>query len=145
MILAVDPGHTTGLAIYVKRQHDTFEVHGRVNAYMYLERMISTMDPGTDTVVCESYRITVQTARLSQQFDALYLIGVIEFLCLTHNIPLVMQAPSSKSFASDNKLEHLGWYHPSAGGHRNDASRHLLYYLVTEERDALILQKLESL
>ena len=62
---------------------------------------------------------------------SLELIGVTRWLCMYYGKELVFQSPAeAKGFASNKRLKAVDLYFPSAGGHQNDAVRHLLTYLV---------------
>lgn len=136
MIVAIDPGQTTGVAVFTDRTFASFEIEGRCNMYAWLRDMFDDTLVQGDRVICESFRISPGTAKLSPQYDALYLYGAAEMLTYTNNLLFVPQTPSeAKSFSTDAKLKYLGWYRPSLGGHQNDAARHLLRWLIVTVHD----------
>lgn len=85
------------------------------------------------TFVVERYIITPATAKMSQQHDALEIIGALKFLTRKYGHgPLVMQTPAeAKAFSTDKKLRTVGWYNPGLP-HARDASRHALLYLAKQ-------------
>jgi len=146
MILAIDPGLVTGVALWYLDESgaEVFwsgEVATRFETYDYLAEALPAFRP---EVVCESYTITQRTAQLSQQYDALYLIGAAEALCHLHGLTFSMKGPAIKKFSTDAKLKAMGWWNPTKGGHRNDAARHLLYRLSVTGKDPSIIQRLAT-
>jgi hypothetical protein len=96
----------------------------------------------TDVVVVEGFTVNASTHRKDPTAfrDTNDLIGALRVISRIHGITYVVQSPSqAKSFGSNDKLKRLGWYVGTKGGHRNDAARHLITYLATNERDPHIL------
>ena len=126
-VVGVDPGGTTGLAIWSPHLGLSLrEVQGADQAVDWLADMAA--GAGRHFVV-EKYIITPQTAKLSQQHDALEIIGALKFLVRKHGHTMTFQSPSeAKAFSKDDKLKRVGWYQPGLG-HARDASRHVLLYL----------------
>jgi hypothetical protein len=145
--LGIDPGKTTGWALFT--DHTTVpgfasgQVEGRFNFYdWYLTR---TQKHNPDAVVMEDYIITPGTAKKSQQRDPLLIIGRIEGDCYFNEVPFRLQSPAQgKSFGTDEKLHHFGWWESTEGGHANDAARHLLRYLAVDRRHPHILEELKE-
>lgn len=133
LIIAVDPGLVTGMAVFhvPTGALQATECEGRHHFYEVLNQAIGSGYP--PEVVCESYVITARSAQVSAQYDALYIIGHLDAVCHRLGIPLTLQSPGqAKSFSSDSKLKRLGWWNPTPGGHANDALRHLLRYIVRQ-------------
>ena len=133
MILAVDPGGTTGWAV--------METDGRVYAGQDdFERFTHVVVhlPVPDVIVVERYVITPRTAKLSQQTTALEVIGFLRYWAWSHGAKFVMQTPAdAKRFSTsggkpNGRLDKAGWtMRPLADNdHANDALRHLLLYCV---------------
>lgn len=132
--LAVDPGGMTGLAWY-----DDAPFFRSTETASYDETVRSVTDvlhnDKPDVLICEGFTIRAGTHKLDpvsfrQTTD---LIGACRLLCWQFDIPFHRQTPAeAKSFASDAKLRTLGWYNATAGGHANDATRHLLTYLAKQ-------------
>lgn len=135
-IIAVDPGGTTGLAFWSHPDCQTpfkDEPRERQHKDQMLEDIggWSQRLGGSLTVVCEKYTITSRTAKLSQQTDALKIIGVLEYFQHLYGIRVVMQTPAdAKRFSTDARLKAADLWHPTKGGHANDACRHLFMYMV---------------
>lgn len=128
MVLAIDPGYTTGIAWFDGETMDGQELVLE-GAAVFLYHLITRGKPAV--VVCETFRITAATAKNTQAPWSLELIGAVRLACELAGVPLKMQAPGeAKGFATDDKLQALGWYNSTKGGHRNDATRHLLVWLV---------------
>lgn len=148
--IAVDPGKVTGIAIWF-HEHDPHvkpyleEIEGRIKALDWLSLALITYTNDEVEVVCEYFRITQTTGRLSQQYDALYIIGALEFLCHVHKVPFHTQETNVKVFASDRKLKELEWYKASKGGHQNDAARHLLWRLIVVHKDTGLTERLAAI
>lgn len=132
IIFAVDPGKTTGLALW-STERELIQA-GEMEIYPFqcwAEENIRLYAGWDLQVVCEDFLITQQTARNSQSAHWAFAgIEVLKFWCKKWDVPLTMHSPSKKSFASDDKLRNLGWYESTPGGHQNDACRHLLTRLV---------------
>lgn len=146
--LAIDPGLMTGIAIWepglnVPRVE---EIHTRQAFYPWMTNWLCAhygQEPVE--VVIEEYQITQRTGELSKQYDALYIVGAVESMCQHASVRLYTQSRSMKSFGTDFKLKHLGWYDPSRGGHQNDAMRHLLRHLIIHQRDEALLKRLSEM
>lgn len=135
-ILAVDPGGTTGLA-YWARDGETYRFEGEPGERQHKDQMLEDIQGWAHrfghglTIVCETYTITARTAKLSQQLDPLKIIGTLEYFVHMLSCRLVMQTPAdAKRFSTDARLKAAGMWHPTKGGHANDANRHLFMYLV---------------
>ena len=150
--LAVDPGGITGVAWaagddpLVQGAVISGEVPGgRFGFYDWFEAFVERGYP-LRAVVCEDFIVTAKTARLTQQPDAMRIIGYLEAWTRRHGVPFVLQTPSTaKTFATNTKLRHFGWYQPTSGGHNNDAVRHLLTYLAVRDRHPGVLEHLKGL
>ncbi len=135
-IIAVDPGGTTGLAFWTEPgEYPHFEQVRRerqIRLEMLEDIRTWAAELGSDlTIVCETYTITQRTSKLSQQTDALKIIGVLEYFAHVYGPRIVMQSPAdAKRFATDARLKAAGMWTPTKGGHANDANRHLFVYLV---------------
>lgn len=137
MILAIDPGLTTGWATFDGLSEETNDfrsgmVKGRYEFYEWFYKQLSRFYSGMNhlTVVMERFTITAATAKKSPQMDPLYIIGHVEAICHRDDIPFEFQLPSqAMSFATNDKLRAVNWYKPGPG-HDNDAARHLLLWLV---------------
>lgn len=133
-LLAVDPGGTTGLASvgwYDNGDPCDFTSNEKPKPYeawlQGLEGVILQVPP--DAIVCERFTITSQTLTKAREYDALYIIGTLKYLCAREGITFALQSPSdAKRFCSDDRLKKIGWWKSTAGGHANDAARHAFLY-----------------
>lgn len=74
-------------------------------------------------IAIERYIITAQTAKLSQQPDALEVTGLVKGLAEIHGCADVRQyMKANLKFASDSMLRSVGWSTPGMR-HANDAAR----------------------
>jgi hypothetical protein len=141
MILAVDPGLTTGWATIDAPNHPEFQsgmIQGRYAFYDWLYGQFSSWTHASLqeqsiqplTLVVEKFTITEATAKKSPQPDPLYIIGHLDAIAHRDALEMVFQLPSqAMSFATNDKLKAVGWYKPGKG-HDNDAARHLMLYAV---------------
>ena len=123
--LAVDPGGTTGLAAW-----DDGEWDATHRPWLDAQDHIEALVPYLDLLVCESFHISMQTAKKDPKgsLQAIELIGVCRFLARRAGIEFVTQSPSeAKTFSTDEKLKHYVWWNSS--DHARDASRHLMLAL----------------
>ena len=132
-VLAVDPGKKTGLSLWVVNHSGAPPLVAELpwpEFPAYVDE-VTTRYGGDLDVVCESFTITVQTAKNTQAPWSLEGIGVCRYLTARSGCGFTVQAPSSaKNFSSDERLRRLGWWSPGHG-HGNDASRHLLLYVAS--------------
>ena len=131
-VVAVDPGGTTGLALWSPALGLSMrELSPADQAVDWLADVLGSGNPKRSVVV-ERYIITPATAKMSQQHDALEIIGAVKFLVRKYGHTLTMQTPAeAKKFSTDTKLKNVGWYQPGLP-HARDASRHALLYLAKQ-------------
>lgn len=139
-VIAVDPGGTTGIAVW--RGTDDIESVDLPtwDAVGFVHRQL---EESPDLVVCESFRINAHTAKKSQDgLASIESIGALRYLCALKEVSFELQPPSdAKSFAKDDKLKRIGWYIPGTD-HCRDAQRHLL--LALSRHRAVDLKRLMS-
>jgi len=130
-IIAIDPGGTTGFATWQDgfKAYGTFK-HWRDCAAKLEENIQLAQEEQYELVIVyETFSITQRTIKVARSYDALYLIGTIQYL--SYNAPYITavgQTPSEgKGFGTDKKLDRLGWDVKNA--HAKDAARHLLVWL----------------
>lgn len=159
--LGIDPGYITGVALLrpsgefgAIEVDSTFAVADFITDLWEQERWSKRKQ----LVICyEKFAIQPRTLKTARQYDALYFNGwLIHFfrrLRPEDGIVLVQQTPAqAKSFSTNNKLEAVGWYTASPGGHANDAAKHILLAAVRDyaigkykEQHAPLMRKLEAL
>lgn len=145
MILAVDPGKTTGWALWTSDGiMDCGQVAGRYSFYDKVSYWRNFGEP-IETFVVEKFTITEATARMSKQYDALFINGWLDAEAYLYETEFVEQTPSqAKGVMSDKALKACGWWRPGKGWeHAMDASRHLGLYLINH-RMAGIAEKILS-
>lgn len=142
VIVAVDPGGLTGVALYSTehpRSFNSYEVQG----FDGLSRwFFGNITP--DVLVVERFLIRANTHKLDAGAfeETTDQIGLCRYVATTAGAEFVRQTPAeAKGFADNDKLHRLGWYNGTRGGHANDAARHLLTYLA-KKGDAEVLGRL---
>jgi len=139
-IVAVDPGKTTGLALFEWELSEepilseTYEVDFQEYANTLRKFFDSYGDKEGFHVVCERFTINAQTAKKSQSPFSLEKIGVLKQIMLDYGHTtdsLNMQSPADAKAMFDNtKLKKLEYWHRGGEGHALDAIRHGLLYMV---------------
>jgi hypothetical protein len=127
-VLGVDPGKTTGVALYdlLTDRMDGAEL-AEDEVGLWLETIISQVEPA---IAIEAFVITAYTAKNSQAPWSLEVIGLTRYLAIKYGCAFEVQAQSAaKNFASDARLQALGW-HRRGKGHMADAQRQVLLFLV---------------
>lgn len=134
-VIALDPGKTTGWAEWDGETFLSQELPCWSAVGLLDERLIRG---GVEAVVCESYHVTRETLKKTRQYWSLESIGAVRYLCMRRRVPFYLQTPGdAKSFVTNDKLRALDWRWPSAGGHQDDAARHLALWLVRRGRLAV--------
>lgn len=146
LVLAIDPGTTTGLAVLEchlpdvsaptaiwSEQLDWDKATEAVAWWLERLRHSHDIDNYAVAAVCEKFQINPQTARKGQQGaeDALGMIGVVRRECRLTHIEFVppQQASAAKNMVKDDTLKSLNLYSPGLS-HCNDAYRHALLHAV---------------
>lgn len=159
LIMAFDPGGTTGYVYHYLRHLNTSKYTGTNYDYVgawgggqigpdkhhkELWTLLCREDPSV--IVCESFDYRVLRDKddtydrggislVSREY-----IGIIELYCQLTGKPLYMQKSAIKAieWLKDPSLKKLG-VHTAGNQHQNDAARHLIHYLVVtlKRKDAL--------
>lgn len=148
IIMGVDPGGTTGVAIIdVPWDDKRFEpdpqrshvfstqldnVWGGVDESIgrRMNSLIEEYKP--DLIAVEKFIITQQTVRFTRQPDALWIIGGVRFLADIAGIPTHLQPSSlAKTTWDTARLNETGWAKVVTRKHARDALRHALTACVT--------------
>lgn len=131
-LISLDPGQTTGIAIFkdgILDYQDQLITKNLKQGFNVLKSILV----GEDTmVVYEDYRVYGFKAE-SHSWSALHtpqLIGLIRTLCYLNNLRTFTQMASlAKGFCTDPKLKMWGLYAPGMK-HARDAVRHGCFYLM---------------
>lgn len=135
-ILAIDPGITTGYALYNGPQYDFVSWQGKDDEYDVFN-YLRNFDP--DVIVCESFLF--RQAKTKVELFPVQLIGVVNLYGRISNSKIVLQTPAqAKGFVQDRHLKKLNYWNNKFTNHPNDAARHLVYYLVSVLKDSNILE-----
>jgi hypothetical protein len=135
--ICVDPGKMTGLALIQKENKEepvlleATEL-AQFPACDWVEEKM--LEHPHSKVICEDFIISERTARMSTKDTrfSLEIIGFIRILCKRSKIPLVLQTPANmKSFFGDWSLHDFGMWSKGGEGHKRDATRHGVYYMLT--------------
>lgn len=129
-IIAVDPGGTTGYCSWSDEDEGEpeFSAGQEASRNGFID-MVQRRAMWTDVIVCEDFRITMQTAKKSAQPDALKIIGALDYLAWKYGAKFVLQTPAdAKRFGTDVRLRKAGFWTPGRR-HANDAARHLFLHL----------------
>lgn len=129
-IISVDPGKTTGVAMY---QVENFESRFAVYQFTNIPDVIELLKKELpDVVLVESFKLHKNKAtQLSGQENySAEVIGAIKVFCAGELIPIRQQAPAVKDTVMQSLLERIGFWLPTKGmPHARDAARHLAAYL----------------
>lgn len=137
MIIALDPGGTTGVVIKTNGHNYHYRHFGpdehHYELYDWLRKFSAV------TVICERFDFR-QNARDNVDLISREYIGVAKLSAQHMHQRLVMQTASeAKVLITDEKLKRAGLFkEPHSvwpNMHLNDAMRHILYYQITQERD----------
>lgn len=137
-LLALDPGGTTGWATVEPDRNTVIDIWewgqlGPDEHHEALWILLCTYQP--DVLIYERFKYQRRQldAGVSVVLDSVEYIGVVKiWMAAGRLIPveLVPQEMASKEWWTDDKLKRVNLYKANAR-HANDATRHLLYYLMT--------------
>lgn len=131
-VLAVDPGKTTGFALWSALKPSEAVISQAENDVFlpYADRLMTAHGPEL-LIVCEAYIISPETLKKSRQTDPLEVIGVLRYLAFRHGSTFapLQKAADAKTVVPNDRLRTLGWYERGAD-HGRDAARHLALWLL---------------
>lgn len=142
IVLAVDPGKTSGIAVlsWDKDSNEDPKVLYSLEAQpeTFGDEIFAAFDYGNENedfyVSCESFIINAQTVRNSQAPWSLENIGILKYVCQKSGYDpsnIAFQAPvNAKNMFPNPALKKVGTWHKGGEGHANDAIRHGLLRLV---------------
>lgn len=127
-VLGVDPGKKTGICLLDLMKEDCPGVEVPFDELGYvLEDYISRYRPA---VAIEAFVINAATVKNTQAPWSLEGIGITRYLAHKYDCMFAKQAQSSaKRFATNERLQALGWYVPGKG-HLADGQRQALLFAV---------------
>ena len=138
ILVGVDPGKVTGVAVWwdpevydcsnhLKSGLDVAEVSSSTQVPAVIRRMLDGRRP--DLILVERCR---QNPRKTNQPEAVEVTGAVRSLADDLVVRCVYQSPSpAKKMVTTALLRRLGLWHPSADGHQNAATAHLLLGMAT--------------
>ena len=129
-LLAIDPGETTGYAIYKNGKIICEEIQVGLHNLKQIWDLIDSCK--LDVVVCEDYIIYGSKAKMHawNKLVTPQIIGAIRLSCELLKVPLYMQmASTAKGFCNDTKLKEWGFW-IKGHDHSRDAIRHVIYFLL---------------
>ena len=130
-MLSLDPGGTTGVAIfdYTETTEPVMVMNDQIGGSLegFIQWYLgSKIKYRWDHIVCEDF-----TLRLNVKFPDLspvYIIGALNAIEWGSLDNLTMQQPTIKPLCDDPRLKKMGLHTPGFG-HANDAVRHAIIYL----------------
>lgn len=142
-VLALDPGETTGWAVFERNDGDKIALVAcgqastwpMENCVAELTKLLDTYTP--NIVVHELYAVYEWKAQDHSwsQVPTLRIIGCLETLCVQKKYSIVSQtAQVAKNFCTDEKLKTWGVYQVGLK-HARDAIRHGIYFLLFGHKD----------
>lgn len=135
-LLAIDPGLATGICLIDLSDPENPKKmwSAEVNLEQFYNEIAKLVSQPETHVVIEGFRITTETAKLSEAPWSLNLIGIVQYLCYLNGKVLDTQMPSQKPFADNDKLHAVEFWHKGGEGHANDAFRHAMIWIVDRNR-----------
>lgn len=140
MIVAIDPGQTTGLVEFDPDLKEFICVQQFKTNVAKLYNTLFAINPSH--VVCEAF----QYQNRGQRIDLFprELIGVTKLYCHNNGATLsLQQASHAKKLWPTYKLKELGLWE-SNKQHAMDAIRHLLYFVTVEQKDNYFVNQLKE-
>lgn len=142
-LVAVDPGVTTGLAIYEDSLYTTLAIKPVTQVMeVVLKGYITAVPHGIVTVGFPNTLVVLEdfntAGAISEHgLHTVRLIGAIEFACHLYSIPLILQFPGERKKFIEQAKDMLVTMKPHFQEHDKDALAHLLLYQWRKENNAL--------
>lgn len=129
IIVGVDPGKVTGIAMFVRTLRAGDLIHAEevpaAQAGTFLRQWTAGIHDKEMIWAVEKYVMLPSRAKTAQP-DALTVTGVVQGLAVGSRYVEQMAGPV-KRLASDRVLKKLGWWQPTPDGHANDAKRQIVF------------------
>ena len=132
LILALDPGETTGYVIAEADGLDyDIKISGQHPNWRQLEGLINYWSP--DAIVYEAFYLSPQIAKFKTRstLPTVEVIGVLKYLAQKNKTKLIAQPPSAKEVVSLSR-----YIAGVSGPHARDALKHLIAYLRRTNADS---------
>lgn len=137
-VLALDPGETTGVAVFRNGsliKHDQLRTNNLNTCPLIIQDLVREVSP--DYIVMEDYKV-YGWKKDQHAWAGLHtpqLLGVIRTIAVLEDVHLeTRMAQEAKVFCTDTKLEEWGMYKPGMK-HARDAIRHGCFsYLFSKHR-----------
>jgi hypothetical protein len=137
IIIGVDPGKETGVAVYDMAMH-TFLQHWSAPSAAFVDWLyqffVTWCASDTVLIACERFDISPGTAKLGRTAVnwSIEQAGVCRHLARRHGQGFVLQDRATpKHMAPDALLKQVGWHKPGPD-HVNDATRHVVLALARQ-------------
>lgn len=138
-LLSIDPGLATGVALLNTEdlinpvQLGTNELD-IPSLYAFLEETFKAY--GNEMmVVCEAFIVTVETVKNQNgEYWSLELIGLVKFFCWKYQVPMTLQNPDARTFATHPMIKEVGFWHKGGEGHAIQALRHAFVWILNRDR-----------
>lgn len=140
-VVAVDPGKLSGV-VEITIDGDDVSVVGshelaQIPTCEYVENVLEVSKERV-VIVCEAFRITVQTGKKKDVNYSLEILGTLRYLAHKYGADFHLQTPGdAKHFSDNDRLKSVGFWHVGGEGHANDAFRHALLYMIRVARVGL--------
>lgn len=110
VIVGVDPGKMCGFAVLIGSELTSDDLP-LYDACVYLERLLKREEKRPTYVAVERFTFQASSSKKTRQYDALYFIGVAQFLTTKHRVPMILQGASEASrVGSPEVMRRLGWW-----------------------------------
>lgn len=134
MLLAIDPGETSGLALFQGNGKPFWmeQARGAESLHKFLMGIEKDWGSVPDTVVIELYRVLPTQhsikANVGSKLKTVEAIGIVKSFCMTWDAKVVEQEPSIKNIAK--KWTNIKVPSNHKDSHQFDALLHGYYYLI---------------
>ena len=147
LLMALDPGKLTGFVVldYTDADEDTaptilyaaepeqYETCETVDR-MFQGGSVDLPQDYTLDVVMERFKITTETGKKNDVDYSLEIIGTVKYLAQKYGFTYTMQTPSqAMNFVDNDRIRNVGLWVKGGAGHKLDAMRHAIYYLVFQK------------
>lgn len=130
LVLGVDPGKTTGWAVYDSATGGIVDV-GQLDREAFVDYLVPRLEdlakPKLD-IACERFVIAGGTVEKSHTDEnwSIEQVGILRHWARRYGHEFTLQgAGDAKKFADNDRLKAIGWHRPGKV-HANDALRHTL-------------------